>query len=40
MVALRNLGLQVVLHAPAVGQGLQDHLAVNHYLLARADPER
>jgi len=33
--ALRSLGLPVVLHAPAVGQGLQDHLAVNYYFRSR-----
>ena len=32
---LRDLGLGVLLHAPAVGQGLQDHLAVNFYYRSR-----
>jgi len=33
--ALRELGIPVVLHAPAVGRGLQDHLAVNYYFRSR-----
>jgi choline dehydrogenase len=32
---LRDLGIAVLLHAPAVGQGLQDHLAVNFYYRSR-----
>lgn len=32
---LRDLGVAVLLHAPAVGQGLQDHLAVNFYYRSR-----
>jgi choline dehydrogenase len=32
---LRGLGIPVLLHAPAVGQGLQDHLAVNFYYRSR-----
>ncbi len=32
---LRELGIPVVLNAPAVGQGLQDHLAVSYYFKSR-----
>ncbi len=33
--ALQALGIPVVLDAPAVGQGLQDHLAVSYYFRSR-----
>ena len=32
---LRGLGIPVVQHAPAVGQGLQDHVAVSYYFKSR-----
>src|SRR5579862_3082027 len=32
---LRRFGIPVVAHSPAVGQGLQDHLAVNYYYRSR-----
>jgi choline dehydrogenase len=32
---LRKLGIPVLVHAPAVGRGLQDHLAVNYYFRSR-----
>jgi choline dehydrogenase len=32
---LQSLGIPVVLDAPAVGQGLQDHLAVSYYFRSR-----
>jgi len=32
---LRRFGIPVVAHAPAVGEGLQDHLAVNYYYRSR-----
>jgi choline dehydrogenase len=32
---LRGLGIPVVTHAPAVGQGLQDHIAVSYYYKSR-----
>jgi len=32
---LRRFGIPVIAHAPAVGEGLQDHLAVNYYYRSR-----
>jgi choline dehydrogenase len=32
---LRRFGIPLVAHSPAVGQGLQDHLAVNYYYRSR-----